>query len=334
VKKTVVVIAVIALMALVGFGAWYFKGAPKTYSGALQPITLGGLVSDTAVLLFAAEERHFFEENGINFTFKTYDTGVATVDDLLNNKMDVAGPAEYPVVRKAFERANIRIIASIDKSYVIYFVGLTDKGIRNTADIKGKKIGLVRGSIAEFYLGRFLDLLGMSIRDVTLINLSPAQAADAIARGSVDAVVTWEPYVDRIRKQYPNRVVSWSVQSGQAVYAVLICRNDWIKEHPDLAGRFLTALAQAEAYIGQYPAEAKAILRKRYHEDDEYLARIWPEHQFSLSLDQSLVLALEDEARWMIGNNLTMEKQVPDFMNYIYENGLKAIKPESVNVIR
>jgi hypothetical protein len=33
-------------------------------------------------------------------------------------------------------------------------------------------------------------------------------------------------------------------------------------------------------------------------------------------------------------HNLTTEKQVPDFVNYIYLNGLKAIKPEAVNIIR
>lgn len=60
----------------------------------------------------------------------------------------------------------------------------------------------------------------------------------------------------------------------------------------------------------------------------------WQVHQFSLSLDQSLITAMEDEARWMIKNNLTSEKQVPDFMNYVYVDGLKAVKPEAVNIIR
>lgn len=43
---------------------------------------------------------------------------------------------------------------------------------------------------------------------------------------------------------------------------------------------------------------------------------------------------MEDEARWMIGNNMAIEKHVPDFLNYIYEDGLKAVKPESVSIIR
>ena len=104
--------------------------------------------------------------------------------------LDIAGAAEYPVVAKAFQKENISIIASMGKSDIVYLIGLTDRGIRNIAGLKGKKIGLPRGTIMEFYLGRLLDLHGMSIRYVTLINLSPRQAADAIANGSVDAVVT------------------------------------------------------------------------------------------------------------------------------------------------
>ena len=174
----------------------------------------------------------------------------------------------------------------------------------------------------------------MNIRDVTLAYVTPAQAADAIAKGDVDAVVAWEPFVSQIRKQQTSGIVSWSVQSGQALYAILICRNDWIKNHPELVKRVLNSLAQAEEYVALQPTKAKAILKKQYQHDDAYVARIWPEHQFSLSLDQSLITAMEDEARWMIKNNLTTEKKVPDFVNYIYIDGLKAVKPEAVNIIR
>jgi hypothetical protein len=43
---------------------------------------------------------------------------------------------------------------------------------------------------------------------------------------------------------------------------------------------------------------------------------------------------MEDEARWMIKNKLTKEKNVPNFLDYIYEDALKAVKPEAVNIIR
>jgi NitT/TauT family transport system substrate-binding protein len=129
-------------------------------------------------------------------------------------------------------------------------------------------------------------------------------------------------------------VVAFPIQSGQPGYGAITCRNDWIKAHPEIVHQFLKSLAQAEDYLTRNPGAAKAIVRKRLNYDDGFTETIWSENQFSLSLDQSLVTAMEDEARWMIKNKLTTEKQVPDFLNYIYEDGLKKIKPEAVNIIR
>jgi NitT/TauT family transport system substrate-binding protein len=83
-----------------------------------------------------------------------------------------------------------------------------------------------------------------------------------------------------------------------------------------------------------HPVEAWSILQKRLRLNDSYAKTVWLRNQFSLSLNQSLILAMEDEARWMIKNNLTTEINVPNFPDYIYEEGLKALKPEAVNIIR
>ena len=327
-------IKIILLLALALTGAGLLSCSPGGYSGKMESITIGGSVSDSGALIFTAEDQHIFAANGIKVTQKDYDTGLAAIDGLLNNEIDFARAGEYPVVGKAFENAGISVIVSHSRSFNEYIVGRVDKGIRNEANLKGKTVGLPRRALPEFYLGRFLDLHGMGIRDVTLTNLMPKQAVGAIANGTVDAVVVWEPYVSQIREQLTNRIVSWSVHSGQAQYGVLVGRNEWIKQHPELVKRVLNSLAQAEEYTVRHPAEAMAILKKRYQYDDAYVARVWKEHQFSLTLDQALILAMEDEARWMIKNNLTTEKTVPDFMRYVYVDGLKAIKPEAVNIIR
>ena len=75
-------------------------------------------------------------------------------------------------------------------------------------------------------------------------------------------------------------------------------------------------------------------MQKRLSADTALVESIWSRDQFTVSLDQSLVVAMEDEARWMIKNMLTAEKEVPFFNDYIYEDALKAIKPEAVNIIR
>jgi hypothetical protein len=77
---------------------------------------------------------------------------------------------------------------------------------------------------------------------------------------------------------------------------------------------------------------AKAIVRKSL--DDLFMEEFWTEPRFSLSLDQSLVVAMEDEAQWMIKNNLTRQKTVPEFLNFIYEDALKEIKPDAIIIMR
>jgi NitT/TauT family transport system substrate-binding protein len=96
----------------------------------------------------------------------------------------------------------------------------------------------------------------------------------------------------------------------------------------------MKSLAQAEDYLISHPDETKAIVRERMNIDNAYMEVVWPRYQISLSLDQSLILAMEDEARWLVDNNLTPENEVPNFLDYIYEDGLKAVKPEAVNIIR
>ncbi len=147
------------------------------------------------------------------------------------------------------------------------------------------------------------------------------------------AIIAWQPYIHAIEKEV-NGVVVWPAQSSQAVYGVLVCGGEWARQHTDTVRRFLKSLQEAEDYLVRHADEAKAIVRKRLNYDDSYIASVWPQHQFTLSLDQTLIVAMKDEAQWMISSNLTSEKTLPDFMNYIYFDGLKAIKPEAVSIIR
>ena len=75
-------------------------------------------------------------------------------------------------------------------------------------------------------------------------------------------------------------------------------------------------------------------MQNRLDLDPGYMDTVWQQNQFSLTLDQSLILAMEDEARWMITNNLTNATAVPDSGSIIYTDGLESVRPGSVNIIR
>ena len=118
------------------------------------------------------------------------------------------------------------------------------------------------------------------------------------------------------------------------MYALIVAADEWITEEPELVRRFLKSLAQAEEYVVRNPTETQAMLQKQLSLDASQMETLWSQNQYGLSLDQSLVTAMEDEARWMIANKLTNERQVPNFLEYISEDPLKEIVPGAVDIIR
>lgn len=300
-----------------------------------ESITLGTQSSfELTTYVDVAQAQHLFASHGIALTERDFPDGLTSINALCSDEVDVAGSSEYPLVGKAFASGPVRVIATLSKGGSFFVVGRRDRGVEQIADLKGKRIGVAFRTINEFYLGRFLSLNGIQMADVTRVNAGLPQLEDALATGSVDAVITREPYLSSLQKRLGANGVSWPAQSNQPAYGIISSRPDWLARHPELVKRFLQALGQAQEYIVSHPAEAKATVQKRYGTDDAQLAALWAGTEFSLSLDQSLVLAMEDEARWTIANDLTTEQSVPNIMDYIDESPLKQVKPDSVNVIR
>ena len=330
-KRIVAATAIMVALVVTGFGIWYFMSSLTADSGTTESITIEELPYESYGLIYIAEEQGLFTRNGLNVTMRNYG-GPNFLNGLLSDEVDIGLSSEYVFVRKVFNQANISVIGNIDRHQNVYLIGRKDKGIEKVSDLSGKKIGLTRNTISEFYLGRFLDLHGMSIRDVTLSNMPPSQYMQAITNGSIEALLTGN-FIDQIQERLGTNAVLWPTQNGQNSYYVMSCRSDWAAGHPVQINRFLKSLAQAEDYMINHPNEAKAIIQKRLNYTDAYMAKIWPKNEFSFSLDQSLVVAMEDEGRWMIANNLTTAKTIPDIRDHIYIKGLEEVKPESVNVI-
>jgi ABC-type nitrate/sulfonate/bicarbonate transport system substrate-binding protein len=326
-------ISVLGILASL-FGSW--SCSPKSYSGPVESITLGAQMLEGAIPIFVAQDQGFFTLNGLNVDIKGYDSGLSSLNGMLKGEVDIAATlSEYTVVPKVFEKQPVKIIGSMERLDGISIVARKDFGIESISDLRGKKIGIIPGTNLEFFLGRFLELHGIPLNAVTSVNFSSiSQTVDALVGGRVDAIVSVQPFINQILGQIGNNAVVFPAQSGQYVFTLITCGIEWPQVHSNTLVRFMKAINQAEDYINQHPQEAKVIAKKKLDATDDDITRIWSQHQFGLSLDQSLVAAMEDEARWMIKNNLTTGKEVPCFNDYIYEDALKAIKPEAVNIIR
>ena len=331
ISKMSIQLAVVIILAAI-FGSW--SCSPRGYSGPVGSIVFGTMANAGDTLILVADEQKYFANNDLNVILKTYDNGLVATNAMLGGEADLAYATEFVVVGKVLQKKEINIITTYSKNESVSLVGRKDGGIQGILDLKGKKIGLALGTINEFYLGRLLYLNGLGIEDVILVDTKLTGLGDALSSGNVDAVVAGSRNLYPVIQQQGNKVFVWPAHSGQPAYGVLVSKNDWGARHHEIVKRLLKSLFEAEQYVNRNPDKARVAVQKKLNYDDEYMADVWSEYQFSLSLDQSLITAMEDEARWMIKNNLTTEKQVPDFLDYISEDALRAVKPRAVSLIR
>jgi len=331
-KKTVIGV-IVAVVMLVGSGFyWFTQNRLKKYTGPVEKITLAGNDVETAALVYVAENQGFFEKNGLDVTIKDYASGKAAADALIKGEADISTSADFVFVINSFDHPDLRVFGTVSTAEVIELVARKDKGITTPADLKGKNIGVTKKSSAESDLGKFLLYNGLSIDDVGLVDLKPSGIVKAVINGDVDAGVTWDPNVYSIKEELGDNAVSWSVV--ESFYFVLLTKEDWIRNNPAAAKRFIKAILEAEDYVRNNPEDAKEFVKNRFDYDSAYIDYSWPNQKFVVTLEQAMLILFEDQARWSIENNLTSASKVPNYLNFIYLDALEAVEPEAMTIIR
>jgi len=117
-----------------------------------------------------------------------------------------------------------------------------DRGIFRPEDLRGKTIGAMGGSPAEFFLGRFLIYHRAPYQEVTIVDLPPTQMAEALAAGKVDAVMVPDRIFFNVMEVMGEQAAFWPAQGDQDIYWILISRADYLKGHPQVAEKLLRAL--------------------------------------------------------------------------------------------
>jgi len=332
-RRYIIISAVVILVIAIVLSSFVYLSFQKPYSGKVETITVGQLPNETESLIYVANDQKYFAANGIDITFKNYASGAAAAAGVLNGQVNVGVATEFIVAEEALNNASLLTFASESKFLSFYVVARTDEGINNISNLKGKTVGAAFGTIAEFYLGNFLLLNGLDLSNVTLVNVPLAGAQNALANGSVNAVITLEPYVSQIESFFGNKVVAWQAQANQFAYSDLVCTISWAQQNPGLIVRFLKSLVQAESFVIDHQSQAISIVTNTLNYSSAYLPTVWSNYQFTVSLDQSQVLAMQDEAQWLITNNLTTATSTPNFLNYFYFNALTQIDPAAVTII-
>ncbi|MCX5717939.1 MAG: NrtA/SsuA/CpmA family ABC transporter substrate-binding protein [Nitrospirae bacterium] len=301
---------------------------------AREKITLAAYTGSYGFLPFIAQEKGFYADNGLDVVINEFDFGLKAADALLAGKADIATAADFVLTSYSFDHDDIRAIGSIARSLTVEIVVRKDRGIERPVDLKGRKVGVSSKTKGEFFLARFLILNGMDFQDIKVKYLEPARIVDAFSKGTIDAASIWEPFISEIKQRLGTKAENWPAQSNLAFYFLLLSREKWVKEHPAAIERFLKAMVQAEEFTKKNPQEAQQIISRRFKLEPSFVQAIWQKNDFTVEMPQQLLLLMEEGARLRIKNRLTDRKEIPDYLDFVYTDGLKKVKPEAVTIIR
>jgi len=329
-------IIILGLLFLVGY--FLFSGNMQNiddnqkYIGHIDEITIAN-IGEYSIHNLIAKENGYFNKNNLDANIIEYPSGPPAVADLLAGKVDFAVAADFVGVMNIFTNKDLRILAELSKHEDFEVVARTDFGINDPTNLKGKKIGVTKKGVGEFFLGRFLTFNNLRLEDIEVIDLQPTEIVKQLENGQIDAAVVFNPHIYTLRKSLGNKLIIWPAQDNQKVFALLYTTNSFMAGHSDVVKRYILSLIESEKFIKNNNSQAKVILANTMNYEDPYVNFIWPKFDFSISLDQALLLSMEDQARFAIDNKLISNKKIPNYLDNIYYLSLQEIAPEKISII-
>jgi sulfonate transport system substrate-binding protein len=300
-----------------------------------EKITIAYSASPDAALAQVAQAKGYYLQEGLDATQQMHAYGKVALDAMLEGKADFATVAETPVMFTIMNGGKISIIATIQTSFRnVAIIARKDKGIRGPRDLKGRTIAVTSGTLLDFFTDAFLISRGISRKDISVVNMPPEEMAEALERGDVDAISAWSFVLIQVQKRLGDKGITFYDDDVYMQTFSVVTTQDYIRAHPENVRKVLRALIRAEKFSDQKPAEAQTIVADFCSLDKAVIAEMWPVEKFSVTLDQSLLLALEDESQWAIKSGLTNKVKIPNFLNFIYWDGLESVKPDAVRMLR
>jgi NitT/TauT family transport system substrate-binding protein len=201
--------------------------------------------------LYVGLERGYFDEANVEVDIQDL-SGASNITALLaTGEVDVGGTAPSPAIYNALGRGlPIRVILDQNhyppngKSHVLLVrQDLYDAGqLRSMEQLRGRRVALqtVQGALG-IDLDRSLRRAGMTIDDVDTVQLPLPEHPAALANGSIEAAVSFEPIASRSTERGIATVIRYLADDYPNHQVAFVMISTKLLERPDLARAFAVA---------------------------------------------------------------------------------------------
>lgn len=237
-------------------------------------VMLDWFVNPDHATLLIAQERGYFAEAGLDVEM------IAPADPndppklVAAKKADLAVSYQPQLHMHVDQGLPLLRVATLVATPLSTLVVLRDGPIKSLADLKGRKVGFSVGGFEDAILGAMLKKAGLSLDDVTLVNVNFSLSPSLIS-GQVDAVIgAYRNFelnqMDIVER--PGRAF-YVEEEGVPTYDELIVVAHNERASDARIGRFVTAIERATQYLVNHPKESWALFIKGRKELDDELNR-------------------------------------------------------------
>jgi len=187
--------------------------------------------------------------------WSTFTSGPPLLEAINAKAADIGAVGNTPPVFAAGADSKISVVAAThgtSKGETILVP--SDSKLKETKRLKGKTIAVAQGSSAHYQLVASLKKAGLTIKDVKLSYLQPADALAAFNGGKVDAWAVWDPYTSQVLRSKKGRVLA----DGDGVVNGLnfqVAAPGALKDKKKAAAirDYIERLKRAQAWVFKHP---------------------------------------------------------------------------------
>ncbi len=198
-----------------------------------------------------------------------------------------------------------------------------DSDIKTVADLKGKKIGLVVGSIAQNLVSAVFEENNLKFSDVEFVNLSAGEQPQALANGQVDAVAVWEPTISKLTADGSNVVLA----DGTGVFLgenPIIARGEYIEKNPEIVQIYMDTYKKAAELLAADTEKYAEQYSDYFGLDTSIIRSALANAKQPIAITDADVTDLQKTADFLKSENLaTKEIKVEDYVDFTFSEGLK-----------
>ncbi|MDR0402717.1 MAG: ABC transporter substrate-binding protein [Treponema sp.] len=239
-----------------------FAGPAKERSGYPKVVNISYVESPFNLQIMVMKERRMLEDafaaKGIELRWHDINSGADQAQAMAAGSLDIASVINSASVILANAAGNpVEVAALVSRPRQSFALMVREDGPRSVAELKGKTIAGPKGTVLHQMLAAALVREGMSIEDLTFIQMGLPEARTALLSGQIDGALQAASLI--IRNEEAGARVLFTADGYLTPLLFTAVRPSFAKQWPDLLKLYLDTQIEAFDWISLNPEEAVAI---------------------------------------------------------------------------